>query len=438
MASLSTRKNGSRFIQFNDETGTRRTINLGKIAKRQAESIHTKVERLLASRSAKLALDPETSAWVGSLSGKLRERLANAGLIDEQKSFTLRSFIDDYLKRRTDIKPRTHGKLEMTGRRLCEFFGDKRRLESITKSEAIDHHRWLLNQGLSTNSANRESGRAKQFFADALERRLITENPFKHKQIPTVVKPNKDRLVYVSRETIEKVLAACPTAEWRAIVGLARFGGLRCPSEVIPLQWEDIDWDNGRFTITSPKTEHHPNGGSRQCPLFPELRLLLGEWQEECGNTTGPVITRYRDDSQNLGTTFRRFIEKAGLELWPKLFQNCRSTRETELVEAGFPTHVVCEWIGNSELVAKQFYLQVTDEHFQAAAGVTGGGTKALQKALQTVQDSKRQRVPNRGRNAEKSPKRRIQRRSDSPRRSRTFASALSERRPRPLDDRAG
>jgi elongation factor P--beta-lysine ligase len=33
-----------------------------------------------------------------------------------------------------------------------------------------------------------------------------------------------------------------------------------------------------------------------------------------------------------------------------------------------FPIHVVCQWIGNSEAVAKRHYLQVTDEHFAQAA----------------------------------------------------------------------
>ena len=28
---------------------------------------------------------------------------------------------------------------------------------------------------------------------------------------------------------------------------------------------------------------------------------------------------------------------------------------------------MVCEWIGNSEAVARKHYLQVTDEHFKAA-----------------------------------------------------------------------
>ena len=91
------------------------------------------------------------------------------------------------------------------------------------------------------------------------------------------------------------------------------------------------------------------------------------------------VITRYRDPSSNLRTQLHRIIAKAGLKPWPKLFQNLRSTRETELAET-WPMHVVCAWIGISEAVAQKHYLQVTDEHFEQAAG---GGRNAPEKATQ-------------------------------------------------------
>ena len=63
----------------------------------------------------------------------------------------------------------------------------------------------------------------------------------------------------------------------------------------------------------------------------------------------------------NLRTQLKRIIRRAGFTPWPKLFQNLRSTRETELTEQ-YPLHVVCAWIGNSQPVAAKHYLQVTDE----------------------------------------------------------------------------
>ena len=80
---------------------------------------------------------------------------------------------------------------------------------------------------------------------------------------------------------------------------------------------------------------------------------------------------------QNLSTKLRRTIRKAGLTPWPKLYQNLRSARHTELTDR-FPIHVVCAWLGNSQSVAMEHYLQVTDEHFRQAA----------QKAAQSVAES--------------------------------------------------
>ena len=69
----------------------------------------------------------------------------------------------------------------------------------------------------------------------------------------------------------------------------------------------------------------------------------------------------------NLRAQRQRTIRKAGLKPWPRLFQNLRSTRETELAEE-FLLHVVTAWIGNSQLVARMRYLQATDENLARAA----------------------------------------------------------------------
>ena len=57
------------------------------------------------------------------------------------------------------------------------------------------------------------------------------------------------------------------------IISLSRYGGLRCPSEHILLKWADINWDEGKMLVTSPKTERYPDGASRQVPVFAELLL---------------------------------------------------------------------------------------------------------------------------------------------------------------------
>jgi len=96
-----------------------------------------------------------------------------------------------------------------------------------------------------------------------------------------------------------------------------------------------------RFTVHSPKTEHLGKG-TRTVPIFPELHPLLLEAFEQAEAGAEQVISRYRPDTKNIRTQFRKIILRAGRVPWPKLFQNLRSTRETELAEE-YPVQVVCE-----------------------------------------------------------------------------------------------
>ena len=67
----------------------------------------------------------------------------------------------------------------------------------------------------------------------------------------------------------------------------------------------------------------------------------------------------------------RRPIILNGVEdaaAWPKLWQNLRATRATELADQ-FPSHVCAAWLGHTERIADSFYRQVTDEHILRATG---------------------------------------------------------------------
>ena len=59
------------------------------------------------------------------------------------------------------------------------------------------------------------------------------------------------------------------------------------------------------------------------------------------------------------------------MQVWPRLWQNLRSTRQTELTK-NRPAHVVACWMGNSPKVANEHYLQVTEDDY-ASVAVSGG-----------------------------------------------------------------
>ncbi len=375
-----TSNNGRRIIQFHDRAGRRRSVSLGYIPLKAAEAIRVRVADLLASAVAGQPPEPSTLHWVVGLDQRLAAKLAKASVIAPRQIATLGPFLADYLASRTDIKPATRLVLGHTQRCLLAYFGGDRSLGSITPGEADRWRLWLgaeAGEGLSDNTVRRRCGIAKQFFRAAIRLKLVSENPFG--DLVAAVRANASRFYFVTRDEAQMVLDACPSLEWRLLFALARFGGLRVPSETLALRWQDINWATDRMLVHSPKTEHHDGGATRWVPIFPELRPLLTEAHEIAEDNAVWVITRTRDSSINLRTQLNRIIHNAGLTPWPKLWQNLRSTRETELVRE-HPLHVVVKWLGNSQAVAAKHYLQVTDEDFQRAAA-NYGAAHALQQA---------------------------------------------------------
>ena len=366
MASLSCSKNGLRTIQFTARDGKRRSIRLGKVSKKSAESDRTMVEHLVSASLTGYAIDNKAAQWLADRDDVMLNKLARVGLAQPRESAMLQRFIDGYIAKRKDVKASTATVYAHTRRNLIKYFGPEKPIREISEGDADEWRLFLIAEGLADNTVRRRCGIAKQFFKAAVKKKLILQNPFS--ELKVAVRSNSARQYYISRDEAAKVLEACPDAEWRLIFALSRYGGLRCPSEHLALKWGDIDWSGNRFTVHSSKTEHHEDGGIRHVPLFPELLPYLQAVFDSADEGTEYVITKYRNSNTNLRTQLKRIILRAGLKPWPKLFHNLRGTRETELAD-DFPNHVVCKWIGNSEAVAKEHYLQVTDEHFQRAAG---------------------------------------------------------------------
>ena len=380
MASITKDPNGHRRIQFKDGSGNRRAIRLGKVSQRFAEAVKLRVEQLNNANITSGPVDSDTAAWVAKLDDLLAKKLARVGLIPRRRSARLKEFLDDYIGKRVDVKSSTATVYGHTRRCLVDYFGGNRSLRDISAGDADEWRLWLSHhEYLADNTVRRRCGIAKQFFRAALRKRLITENPFAEMRA-CLVRENRQRDYFVTRDETSKILDACPDAQWRLLFALSRFGGLRCPSEHLALRWDDIDWERNRITIHSSKTEHHKDGGVRQVPIFPELRPYLEEVFDHAEPGSEYVITRYRKSNVNLRTQLLKIIGRAGLVPWPKLWQNLRATRATELVSAGWPEYKVCKWLGHTKLVAEKHYWQVTDEDFQRAAG---GCVEAAQKAAQ-------------------------------------------------------
>ncbi len=386
MASLSQSKTtGIWRILFTDLNGQRRAIQFGRMSEKRAEAIKAHVEELIQSAASGSTLDGGTASWANGEGRKkcparMRRQLVKLGLIAPgpgdvpapAAAPTVAAFIDGYLADRKDVlKERTMNGAGQDQDSLLKFLGADRALDAVTPGDADDFVVWLRREDFAEATIGRRVRRCSQFFRAAVRKRLIADNPFAGVEAPS--QENESRFYFVTRAETERLLEACPNAQWRLIVALSRYGGLRCPSETLALTWGDVDWERNRIRVPSPKTERYKGKASREIPLFPELlRPLLeaSELREDGGSPF--VITRGRDSERdggpNLRTQMLRILKRAGLTPWERVFHNMRASRQNELA-AEYPIHVVCRWIGNSALIANKHYLSGTDDYFAAAAG---------------------------------------------------------------------
>lgn len=333
-----------------------------KKAERQANIVAQHCEELSKAKANNVAAAADAVAWANGTSGAIRERLVEWGLADPlseklncDEGRLLAPFLDAYIASRSDVKRTTKINYKQTRRLLVEYFGASKVIKSITAADAERWRRWMLARPMAIATVSKHCKRAKTMLGEAVKDRLLTSSPFG--VLKGGKESNEHRHFLVTADVSKAILDACPDADWRVIFSLARWGGLRCPSEVLALKWSDVDWDKGRFRIDSPKT------GVRYCPLFPEIRAAL---EDAFDPELVYCVNRYRSGEQNLRTQFGRILKVAGVEPWPKLFVNLRSTRRTELQER-FPDHVVNRWMGHSGKVAEKHYLQVTEEHWGEA-----------------------------------------------------------------------
>jgi integrase len=362
-------------ILFVAPDGARRTVRLGQVDRKTAESICRHVEALLAAKLSGQPVQQETAVWLGNVGDKLRERLARAGLTQNRPLVTLGAFIKEYIDARQDVRPLTRRHLAEAGQKLTEHFGAARPLASISEGDANEYAHRLFAR-YSPNTARRMLGRAKQLFAHAVRKGYLDANPFGGLR-RLGVKPNKERDYYVSLEETRRLLDVLPTPQWRALFCLARFCGLRVPSEVVELTWQDVNWETDQVAVRSSKTEREGKG-YRLVPLFPEARRALSELFDAAEDRASYIFPVFRHRAQgpcglrnaNLRTQLERYILLAGLKPWPKLFSNLRRSAAIDLAMR-FPSFAVAEWLGHTEAVSQAFYLRITPELQSQAASYT-------------------------------------------------------------------
>ena len=365
------------------------------MTKSEAQRRHERIQAIVTTQRLGLELSSEQLTFLSKLPDKSYNKLATYGVVCERiairskGSFSLGNVRKEFQAGR-DVKESTQDNENRAFDLLEAYLKVDKDVRNITLLDAERFSKWLPKQrliGTGKLLASTVSGHLRKInglFNYMVKAKLIVENPFD--DINTPMNRDKSKDYYVTIHEADDYIESVDHPQWKAIIAIARYCGVRGPSDLLYMQRKHVDFDKQQVTFPSVKN------GNRVCPLFPQV---AEHFRYLCDRENTPSRYLFKDAEQgdhgkkgnweavrasgklkllNLRETPNSAYQRVtGNNPIPRFFKNCRATRVTELIKIeGFSQHSVCEWIGHTEQISNQHYLMMMEEdHVKAVSSNT-------------------------------------------------------------------
>ena len=253
-------------------------------------------------------------------------------------------------------------------------------------------------KGTSNAEINRELTILRRMFALAMQAGKLLNRP----HIPMLEERNT-RKGFFELEMLHGVLAHLP-ASLRPVIEFAYITGWRIPSEVLTLEWRQVDFKAGEVRLDPETTK---NREARVFPMTDDLRRLLEAQQQEqqrlksAGFIVARVFVRMVAKGRN-GTKEPRPIQ-AFTKAWKsacaaagcpgRIPHDLRRTAIRNMVRRGVPERVSMQLAGHKTRSVFERYNIVSDGDLRTAAlqlqGLTGA-EKGQPGSLSAAAESER------------------------------------------------
>ena len=279
-----------------------------------------------------------------------------------------------------------NGKITATDYRkvlsIVEYHGNKRiDLISVGEAEGLRLYLAECRTGgrgtLAVATINKTISIARRCFKFAVTAKHLTDNPYQ--DVIAGSTSNPDSYCEVSDVVWQSVVDLIPNdtqegRELRLVMALARWGGLRIPSESRDLKFSDFhfkDNGNGSFVVpVSGKT------GLRGVPVFPQLVPYYKDIRAVAPAEQVYLFERYRHCT-NPGELVKKIMKRAGMKPWVKFMHNQRRTFINDLLTSGWSEHDITAVCGNTPDVREVFYYFKLSKDKLAAMGGAGESSGA-------------------------------------------------------------
>jgi integrase len=253
---------------------------------------------------------------------------------------------------------------------LRPFFAG-RRMTAITTALVRQYVAMRQEAGAANGTINRELTTLKRMFTLALQAQKLVARPY----IP-LLKEQNVRQGFFEPAQFRSLMAHLP-AHMQPVAEFAYITGWRTPSEVLPLEWRQVDMTVGEVRLDAGTTK---NGDGRVFPFTSDLRRVL-EQQHQLAvklQTEKNLIPRYVFSYTAGSKAGNRITESGFNKAWRKariaagcpgrIPHDCRRTAVRNLVRAQVTEHVAMELTGHRTRAVFERYDIVSSSDLREAA----------------------------------------------------------------------
>jgi integrase len=326
--------------------------------KRHEESSHstkkTDAERLLKQREGAVANGEPVSAAVGRL--KFDAAVADV--------------VADYRVNGKKSIANVEGRIAL---HLAPYFGG-RRMASITTADVRAYVAQRQTEGAANATINRELEIVRRAFRLAEQAGTVLRRP----HVPMLREDNA-RQGFFERSEFEAVRDELPPA-LRGVATFAYLTGWRAASEILPLEWKQVD-RAAQVVRLEPGTTKNTEGRTLPYGALPELvDLIEAAWAEHRRLAASGVICPrvfHRDGApiRSYRKAWEGACERAGFP--GRLMHDFRRTAVRNLVRAGVPDTVAMRITGHKTRAVFDRYNITSEADLRDAVGRLAGGAIA-------------------------------------------------------------
>lgn len=241
-----------------------------------------------------------------------------------------------------------------------------KRLLSITTTEVRAYVAVRKEAGAANATINRELSALKRMFSLAVQAGKLHAKP----HIP-MLQENNTRRGFFEREQFESVRAHLPEPI-RNVVTFAYLTGWRLRSEILSLEWRQVDWP-GRVVRLDPGTTKNREG--RSFPFTMALEALLTEQLaaherlKKAGRLVPLVFHRDADRIRTFRGAWQSACTAAGVQ--GRILHDFRRTAVRNLERAGVPRSAAMAMVGHkTEAIYRRYAIVDAGVLREAAAKI--------------------------------------------------------------------